>query len=354
MGSPERAGTDVLSELLELVEQTTKVEKPDDALQAVTQAVVRLLGGDHASIRLLDPSQRELLASARSGRGTHLGSLPLARNAGVAGWVLEHGEGARIDDVRKDPRFIAAMGQGFSIRSLMVEPLWSGGRVVGVLSVSSPDVAAFKPSDTLVLRVLGACAVPLLERARRADVAPFDDLTLAATAESVRPRIESEMERLRGSSRRFSILCLALDNFEATVTAYGREVADRVLCVASDRVRASIRVFDGFARVGDAEFTIVLSGLGADRARALAERIRASIAEPMEPLEGAFLSQTVSVGVASWDGMEERRGARAAGESSPRAGERRRGGSGPRLNGRRPLCTWHDFRRAVARGTAAR
>ena len=66
-----------LWELLELVEQTAKVEKPDDALQAVTQTVVRMLGGDHASIRLLDPSQRELLASARSGRGTHLGSLPL-------------------------------------------------------------------------------------------------------------------------------------------------------------------------------------------------------------------------------------------------------------------------------------
>ena len=43
------------------------------------------------------------------------------------------------------------------------------------------------------------------------------------------------------------------------------------MCVASDRVRAAIRVFDGFARVGDAEFVLVLSGLGADRARAIAD-----------------------------------------------------------------------------------
>jgi diguanylate cyclase (GGDEF)-like protein len=304
MGAPERIRPDLLSELLELVEQTTKIASPDDALQAVTQTAVRLLGGDHASIRLLDPSQRELLASARSGRGTHLGSLPLARNAGVAGWVLEHAEGVRIDDVRKDDRFVAAMGQGFSIRAMMAEPLWSGGRVVGVLSVSSPELGAFQPSDALLLRVLAACAVPLLERARRADVAPFDDLTLAATAESVRPRIESEIERLRGSSRRFSVAFFALDSFEGTVTTYGREVADRVLCVASDRVRASIRVFDGFARVGDAEFVLVLSGLAEERARAMCERIRASIAEPMEPLEGAFLSQTASIGLATWNGIE--------------------------------------------------
>jgi diguanylate cyclase (GGDEF)-like protein len=304
MGEPERVRPDLLSELLELVEQTAKISSPDDALQAVTQTAVRLLGGDHASIRLLDPSQRELLASARSGRGTHLGSLPLARNAGVAGWVLEHAEGVRIEDVRKDERFVAAMGQGFSIRSMMAEPLWSGGRVVGVLSVSSPELGAFQPSDALLLRVLASCAVPLLERARRADVAPFDDLTLAATAESVRPRIESEIERLRASARRFSVAFFGLDSFESTVTTYGREVADRVLCVASDRVRAGIRVFDGFARVGDSEFVLVLSGLAEERAHALCERIRVSIAEPMEPLEGAFMSQTASIGVAMWDGLE--------------------------------------------------
>jgi diguanylate cyclase (GGDEF)-like protein len=88
------------------------------------------------------------------------------------------------------------------------------------------------------------------------------------------------------------------------VTTYGREVADRVLCVVSDRVRANIRVFDGFARTGDAEFVLVLSGLSEDRARVVCEKIRASIAEPMEPLEGAFLSQTVSVGLATWNATE--------------------------------------------------
>ena len=36
----------------------------------------------------------------------------------------------------------------------------------------------------------------------------------------------------------------------------------------------------------------------------MTDRIRASIAEPMEPMEGAFLSQTTSCGVATWDGVE--------------------------------------------------
>jgi diguanylate cyclase (GGDEF)-like protein len=295
---------DLVAELLELVDATSKLARPEDALQAVTQAAVRLLPGDHASIRMLDPSQRELLASARAGRGAHMGSLPLARNVGVAGWVLEHAEPVRIDDVRKDPRFLAAMGQGFQIRSILAEPLWSGGRVVGVFSVSSPDAASFSPRDALTLRLLASCAGPLLERARRADVPPFDELTLASTADSVAPRIVAEFDRLRGSGRTFSVVVLALDSWTKTGDAYGREVADRVLCVVSDRVRAAVRVFDGFARSGESEFTLVLSGMPMERARATCDRLRASIAEPMEPLEGAFLSVTVSIGVATWDLLE--------------------------------------------------
>jgi diguanylate cyclase (GGDEF)-like protein len=298
------ARPDLVAELLELVDAMAKVARPEDALQAVTQAAVRVLPGDHASIRMLDPSQRELLASARSGRGSHMGSLPLARGTGVAGWVLEHGKAALIDDVRKDPRFVAAMGQGFQIRSMIVEPLWSGGRVVGVLSVSSPESAAFQSSDALVARLLAACAVPLLERARRADVAPFDELTLAGTADSILPRIDAEIDRLRNTGRRFSVAVLALDAFESTVSAYGREVADRVLCVASDRVRANVRVFDGFARAGESDFTLVLTGLEASRAQTVCERIRAAIGEPMEPLEGAYLTVTASIGLATWDEIE--------------------------------------------------
>jgi diguanylate cyclase (GGDEF)-like protein len=119
------------------------------------------------------------------------------------------------------------------------------------------------------------------------------------------PRIGAEIDRLRNTGRRFSVAVLSLDAFDSTVSAYGREVADRVLCVASDRVRANVRVFDGFARAGDSEFTLVLTGLDATRARATCDHIRAAIAEPMEPLEGAYLTVTASIGLATWDEIED-------------------------------------------------
>jgi len=295
----------VAAELLGLTEQLSHTAPLDESLRAVTETALRLLPGDHASVRLLDESKRELLANARVGKGTQVGSLSLSRSAGVAGWVVENRAAARIDDVTKDPRFVPAMGQGFTIRSLLCEPLWSGGRVIGVLGVSSSELAAFSENDALVARLLANACVAPIERARFDRSAAVDELTLASSADTVIPRIEGEMARLGGSGRTFSVLELGLDAFNATVESYGREVADRVLCVFADRVRASTRVFDAFARVDDSNFTVVLSGLDAAAGRAMAERLRAAIGDtPMEPFEGGLLTQTVSVGVATWDGVE--------------------------------------------------
>jgi diguanylate cyclase (GGDEF)-like protein len=188
---------------------------------------------------------------------------------------------------------------------MLCEPLWSGGRVIGVLGVSSSEVGAFTSSHALLARLLANTCVPPIERARFDRSAQMDELTLASSADCVMPRIEGEIRRLQGSQRTFSVLELALDAFPAMIQSYGREVADRVLCVFSDRVRARTRVFDAFARVDDSNFTVVLSGLDADRARALAEKIRASVGDaPMEPFEGGLMTQTVSIGVATWNGAE--------------------------------------------------
>ena len=296
---------DVAAELLALTERLSDPAPLEDALRAVTDTALRLLPGNHASVRLLDESKRELLANARAGKGTEVGSLTLPRGTGVAGWAVENRTAVLIDDVAEDSRFVPAMGQGFVIRSILVEPLWSGGRVIGVLGVSSGEVAAFTKSHALVARLLASACVAPIERARFDRAASMDELTLASSADCVIPRIEGEITRLHGSGRTFSVLELALDAFPSTVESYGREVADRVLCVFADRIRAHTRVFDAFARIDDSNFTVVLSGVDADRAKAMAASIRFAVGEaPMEPFEGGLLTQTVSIGVATWNGSE--------------------------------------------------
>jgi diguanylate cyclase (GGDEF)-like protein len=100
-----------------------------------------------------------------------------------------------------------------------------------------------------------------------------------------------------------------LDGLAHVNDCFGREVGDRVLCIVADRVRARARLFDTLVRSEGDRFTLVMPAApGADeqdRASALAERLRKEIGEEaMEPVPGGFITQTLSLGVATWDGRE--------------------------------------------------
>jgi two-component system cell cycle response regulator len=70
-------------------------------------------------------------------------------------------------------------------------------------------------------------------------------------------------------------------------------------------VRARARLFDVLVRSEGDRFTLVMPASATDQAASLAERLRKEIGEePMEPVPGGFITQTLSVGVAAWDGKE--------------------------------------------------
>src|SRR6185437_13404688 len=106
-----------LAVLRQLTERLSDGRPLEDALHEVTDAALELLQCEHASIRLFDASRTALLAGARSGKVVEQRSLSLTKGEGIAGWVMEHGLPAHVRDTKSDPRFIVAVGQGFSIRS---------------------------------------------------------------------------------------------------------------------------------------------------------------------------------------------------------------------------------------------
>jgi GAF domain-containing protein len=150
----QRAALDVL---LQLTAQLTDDRPLEDFLKAVTEATLDLLHADHASIRLLDTTRTALLSGARSGTGEDDRPMDFKRGEGVLGWVIEHGQPARIGNVEHDSRWVKAEGQAFHVRSIIAEPLWSSGEVIGVLSVTTPAEGAFSDEDQLLLRLLANC-----------------------------------------------------------------------------------------------------------------------------------------------------------------------------------------------------
>jgi two-component system, cell cycle response regulator len=292
--------------LLDLTRELT-VERPlEESLHLVTQAAVSLVGADHASIRLLDGSRDALLAGARSGSAPDARPLAFKRGEGIIGWVVEHGEGALVDDVNADERFVVLSGQGFVVTSLIAEPLWSSGEVIGVISVSAPQPRAFGPYQQLLVRLLANCSVPPVERARLKRLALYDDMTLAYNHRYLIPRLNEEIERARRSNGSVCILLLDLDHFKQVNDAHGHAFGDRVLRLFADRVRGKVRKPDVLVRRGGEEFVLIMPAVSDEQqGLATAARIKEALeGEPFEISPGVSITQTASIGVANWDGKE--------------------------------------------------
>jgi diguanylate cyclase (GGDEF)-like protein len=291
--------------LLELTRDLTDNRPLEEALHLVTDGALRILAADHASVRLLDATRMHLLSGARSGSGTEEKPLGFRRGEGIIGWVVENREPVRIDDALADDRYAVHSGQGFSVRSLMAEPLWSSGEVIGVLSVSSPEGGVFTEGDQILLRLLANCSVPPIERARLERLAMIDDMTMAFNHRYLVPRLGEEIERAKRAGTGVSMLLMDLDHFKAVNDAYGHAVGDVVLRLFADRVRTNVRRADVFVRRGGEEFVLIMPTSNAEQGIATASRIRENLeAEPLSVGGGQTVAQTVSIGVATWDGKE--------------------------------------------------
>jgi diguanylate cyclase (GGDEF)-like protein len=101
-----------------------------------------------------------------------------------------------------------------------------------------------------------------------------------------------------------SFLLMDLDHFKSVNDAHGHAVGDRVLRLFADRVRALVRRTDVLVRRGGEEFALLMPATSEREARVIAERIRESLGTDPFQAQGAVLRQTVSIGVATWDGCE--------------------------------------------------
>ena len=89
-----------------------------------------------------------------------------------------------------------------------------------------------------------------------------------------------------------------VDHFKRVNDTYGHPVGDDVLQAVVDAIRSCVRTEDLVARLGGEEFA-VLTVLPPDRLTALAERVRAAVADQCSPWD-----VTVSLGVVWADACE--------------------------------------------------
>ena len=113
-------------------------------------------------------------------------------------------------------------------------------------------------------------------------------------------------ERARALRQRtpLSVLMFDIDHFKRINDHWGHAAGDGVLLALADALRQELRVNDIGVRHGGEEFLVILPAASAMQAFEAAERIRTEIGRLSIPLDGAIESITVSVGVATFDGLE--------------------------------------------------
>lgn len=291
--------------LLELTKRLSPDQPLAKALQFVSDAALSLLPGDHASVRVLDHTRTELLCSARSGKGSDTTPVEFVVGQGILGWVVERGQCARVGNAAADERFVDLGEQGFEIASVVAVPLWSAGEVVGVLAVTAPDRDAYTAEHEAAALLLGNSVVPPIERARLARLAVTDPQTLAFNESSLARGLRLEMERASTEDAPLSVLVMNLDLFKRVNDEHGRGVGDQLLSEFTKLVRAATRGDDVVVRRQGDEFVLIMPETAAEHGVAVAERIRQRLeADPVDVGGGRRIVQTVSVGLATWNGHE--------------------------------------------------
>ena len=102
----------------------------------------------------------------------------------------------------------------------------------------------------------------------------------------------------RRDRRPLALLLFDLDHFKTINDRYGHLMGDLALSAFTRAVSSVVRATDLVGRIGGEEFAVLVGGIEAATAAAIAERIRFDFSRITVSHEGKALTATVSAGIA--------------------------------------------------------
>lgn len=121
----------------------------------------RMLKYNWVGFYMLEPGAEPpmLVLEAFEGAMTPHTRIPL--NQGICGAAASSGKTVVVDDVRKDPRYLAC---SLETKSEIVVPVFAHGKVVGELDIDSHFPAAFAPDDQTFVQHCAALVGEKIEK----------------------------------------------------------------------------------------------------------------------------------------------------------------------------------------------
>jgi len=223
-------------------------------------------------------------------------------------WVIKHNQPLLIEDASKDFRFdFRRIKKEISrpIGSLIIVPLITSDRFIGILRMESEEANKFSSDDLRFLSTISNLAGIAIENSLLykdvEELAIKDGLTGLYLRRFLDERGKEELQYIFRKNSEMSVLMIDIDHFKKYNDDFGHRAGDIVLMHIADLLKG---VFHDpahiISRFGGEEFVVVLPDTKKSKALKLAENLRKGIEEGVIILRRSPVKITVSIGVAAY------------------------------------------------------
>jgi sigma-B regulation protein RsbU (phosphoserine phosphatase) len=179
----ERDYTETLETLTEIAREVAAILDLDELLSRIAILVKRLIDYRTFGILLVNEDKQQLEPKVALQYGEKTSMLNIKIGEGLVGYAVLHKETVLVNDVSKDPRYIAVLED---VRSELVIPLLLKDRCIGVFDVESPELNAFTSRHKEILGILASQAAVAIENARLYETVRANELRLQREIEFAR------------------------------------------------------------------------------------------------------------------------------------------------------------------------
>jgi diguanylate cyclase (GGDEF)-like protein len=228
----------------------------------------------------------------------HYHLFPLHRNSLTLAPVIVLKAPVLCSDIQKHAELVETF-TGIPVRSLAAFPFFVDGEMVGVLTITNPNIKVMGKEEVQLLSDIAhqaSTALQNLASLREETIkANTDGLTGLYNRRFFNEQIDNLVYEARREKTFLSLILIDVDEFKKYNDTYGHPAGDHLLKVVTSVIASAAGRRAIAARYGGEEIAVILKETGNQTALQIAEKIRSAVENiPEETLKRQV---TISVGV---------------------------------------------------------
>jgi diguanylate cyclase (GGDEF)-like protein/excisionase family DNA binding protein len=276
--------------LLEINERLLSTLEQGDVMESIADGLRSVVAYDNLSIYRADHVHRILVpVLTRERHAAEVARYIVPFGRGLMGWAVEHCEPILANDALGDPRAMQIPGTPADPEAIVVVPLLAEGEAIGCLNISrvGSAEAQFSEADFELVKLFAGQASIAMRNAEahqavttRADT---DALTGLGNHGAFQRTLSEMLARAAthgpgAAPQTVALLMMDLDRFKTYNDRLGHPAGDALLHAVGTAIYGAARSDDRVFRYGGDEFALILPGVNPKAASAVAERVRAAVA----------------------------------------------------------------------------